>query len=87
MNALLANGHVLDWILAAMLLEGAGLTLTYRLTGRGVRPAVLLANLCSGMCLLLAMRLALGGAWWGFVSAALLGALCFHAGDLARQWK
>jgi hypothetical protein len=39
------------------------------------------------MCLLLAMRLALSGAWWGFSAAALLGALVFHVTDLARNWS
>ncbi len=87
MRALLADGFVLDAILAAMVLEACGLAALHRLTGRGVAPAAYLLNLCSGLCLLLAMRLALGGAWWGYVSSALLGALCLHLGDLWRQWR
>ena len=86
MRDLLADGRVLDAILAGMGLEACFLVALHRLTGRGVAPACLLPNLCSGLCLLLAMRLALGGAWWGFVSLALLGALCLHVGDLWRQW-
>jgi hypothetical protein len=39
------------------------------------------------MCLLLAMRVAAGGAWWGWVSLALLGALAFHLVDLGRAWR
>jgi hypothetical protein len=87
MNALFANGWIIGWILAGMVLEGAGLTALHAWRGRGVAPKLFLANLASGMCLLLAMRLALGGAWWGFTAAALLGALIFHVIDLARNWS
>jgi len=86
MTGLFANGVVLDLILAAMAVEGLGLTLRYALTGRGIAPADFLANLLSGMCVLLGMRLALGGAWWGFVSGSLLGALVFHLVELRRRW-
>ncbi len=87
MAELFANGRVLDLILAGMALEAVGLILLYRTTGRGVRPARLLPNLLSGMCLLLAMRVGAGGAWWGWVSLALLGALAFHLVDLGRAWR
>ena len=86
MTAVLLHGRVLDCILAAMVCEGLGLTMLWRFGRRGVAPGALLWNLGSGACLLLAMRLALGGAWWGFVSGALLGALVLHLGDLRRQW-
>ena len=69
-----------------MLLEGLGLAGLYYFRRRGVAPKRLLWNLGAGMCLLLAMRLALLGVWWGYVSAALLGALILHVGDLRRQW-
>jgi hypothetical protein len=87
MNALFANGWIISWILAGMLLEAAALTGFHAWRGRGVAPKNFLANLASGMCLLLAMRLALGGAWWGFTAASLLGALIFHVTDLARNWS
>jgi len=87
MNALFADGRIIGWILAGMVFEGIGLTFLYAWRGRGVAPRIFLANLASGMCLLLAMRLALGGAWWGFTGAALLGALVFHVTDLARNWS
>ncbi len=77
---------VLDAILAGMVVEAAVLVGLFRFGGRGVPPGALLPNLCAGACLLLAMRLALGGVWWGFVSVALLGGLCFHVWDLQRQW-
>ena len=80
------HGRVLDFILAAMVCEGAAFTALWRFGGRGVAPSALLWNLGSGMCLLLGMRLALGGAWWGFVSAALLAALVLHVSDLRQRW-
>ena len=87
MAELFASGRVLDLILLGMALEGLGLAAFRRATGRGVRPARLLPNLLSGMCLLLAMRASVGGAWWGWVSLALLGALAFHLVDLGRAWQ
>jgi hypothetical protein len=85
-TGLFANGVVLDLILGAMAVEAVVLVLRHRLTGRGIAPRDFLGNLLSGMCLLLGMRLALGGAWWGFISASLLGALVFHVIDLRRNW-
>ena len=87
MADLVASGRVLDLILAAMSLEAAGLVLYRRRTGRGIPPGVVLPNLLSGMCLLLAMRAGLAGAWWGWVSLSLLAALAFHLADLRRAWR
>ncbi len=87
MTDLFASGRIIDWILAGLVLEGFALAALYGRTGRGVAPRVLFANLGSGMCVLLAMRLVLGGAWWGFASAALLFALIFHMVDLTGKWR
>ena len=46
-----------------------------------------LPNLVSGGFLLLAVRAALGGAWWGWVSLCLLAALIGHLEDLRRAWR
>ena len=86
MTALIASGRLFSWIVAAMLLEGACLTILFRWRGWGAAPASLLPNLASGASLVLAMRLALGGVWWGYVSAAMLAALLFHLTDLRRIW-
>jgi hypothetical protein len=87
MTALFSSGRIIDWILAGMVLEGCALAALHARAGRGVAPRAFLANLLSGMCVLLAMRLVLGGAWWGFASAALLAALVFHVVDLAGKWS
>jgi len=87
MTALFASGRIIDWILLGMVLEGCALAALHARTGRGVAPRALVPNLLSGMCVLLAMRLVLGGAWWGYASAALLAALLFHVADLAGKWS
>ncbi len=86
MSDLIASGRVLNLILLGMALEGAALTLLFRLRRQGVPPGALWPNLLSGMCLLLAMRAGLAGAWWGWISMPLLGALGFHVADLKRLW-
>jgi hypothetical protein len=87
MSALFASGHIVDAILVLVVLEAALLAVWHRRTGRGVRPAALAANLCSGGALLLAVRAALVGAWWGWVGAALLAALVAHLVDLRARWR
>jgi hypothetical protein len=87
MAELFAGGRILDWIIAAMLVEAFGLAAWHRWSGRGVAPLAYLPNLASGACLLIAMRLALAGLWWGFASTALLAALAFHVLELARNWR
>lgn len=82
-----ASGRVLDVILLGMAAEGMALAAYHRRTGRGVPPAAVLPNLLSGMCLLLAMRAGLGGAWWGWISMCLLAAGLLHAADLRRLWR
>lgn len=85
--AWVADGRVLDLILLGMALEGAALTLLFGRRGQGVPPGALWPNLLSGMCLLLAMRAGLAGAWWGWVSLPLLGALAGHVVDLRQRWQ
>ena len=70
-----------------MALEAIGMIGFHRVTRRGVLPGRLLPNLLSGMFLLLAMRVGFAGAWWGWVSLSLLGALAFHLVDLGRAWR
>ncbi len=86
MSRLFAGGGVIDWIIAAMLLEAAGLAWWHFRTGRGPAPGDFLATLLSGFCLLVAMRLALGGMAFPLVGASLLAALAFHVADLRRRW-
>jgi hypothetical protein len=86
MGAWVASGRVLDIILIGMGLEAVALVALWRIWHRGIRPRALLPNLCSGMCLLVAMRVGLSGAWWGWISLPLLGALLGHVADLRLRW-
>jgi len=85
--AAVASGRVLDAILVIMVLEGVGLAAYHRATGRGVRPGTLVWTLLAGMALLLAMRLGMAGAWWGWVGLALALAGLLHLADLRRVWR
>jgi len=87
MSGLFASGRIVDLILAFTLLEGLVLAALYRKTGRGVAPADLLGNLASGISLMLALRGALVGAWWGWIGLCLAGSLVAHLVDLRRRWR
>ena len=87
MSELFASGRIVDFILALMVLEGAGLALLYRKTGRGVPVSAIAANLVAGAALLLAVRAALTGAPWGHIAACLVAGLIAHVIELAQRWK
>lgn len=86
MGALFASGRVVDLILVFTVLEGLALVAYHRRTGRGPTPADLLGNLASGVALMLALRGALVGAWWGWIGLCLAGSLLAHLADLRRRW-
>jgi hypothetical protein len=86
MRALFASGHIVDIVLALTAAEAIGVVWYARRTGRGPAPAAFLGNLLSGICLMLALRVALVGAWWGWIGLCLVGALAAHLGDLRRRW-
>jgi hypothetical protein len=85
-QALFAGGWFLDVVLALMLVEGIVLVAYRRLTGRGIAPIAVVANLAAGGGLLLAFRAAVGG--WGAPAIAACMALSFaaHLTDLQRRW-
>jgi hypothetical protein len=87
MSALFASGRIVDLILGLVVLEAALLAGWHARTGRGIPPAALAGTLGAGAGLLLALRAALVGAWWGWVAAALLAALLAHALDLLGRWR
>lgn len=82
---LFASGRILEFILAGMAIEAAGLVWWHRRTGTGLAPAAVLPYLLSGMAMLLAWRLSIGGAWWGWISACLLTGGLLHLLDLRRR--
>ncbi|MFN6252864.1 MAG: hypothetical protein ACK4Y5_12405, partial [Acetobacteraceae bacterium] len=79
--ALFASGRVADLMIAVLLIEALALLVFWWLTGRGLRPQSVLALVLPGVFFALALRAALTGAWWGFVSFALTAAFFAHAWD------
>jgi hypothetical protein len=71
-----ASGRVIDLILALTAAEAIILLLLRYRSGRGLAPGDLLFTLASGACLMIAVRLALVGAWWGWLALFL-----------ARRWR
>lgn len=86
MGELFASGRAVDLVLAFVAVEALVLALHRRHTGRGLPPADLAALLLPGVGLLLALRAALVGAWWGWTALALLAALLAHLADVGRRW-
>ena len=87
MSQWLASPHLVDAVLAFVLLEVAGLALWHRRTGRGPSAVRLLIMLLPGVCLVLALRAALAGAVLPFVPVALAAALICHLADLHSRWR
>ncbi len=82
-----ASGRIIDVVVVLTVLEAAALILWRRMTGTGPRLSAFGLNLLSGLSLMLAVRAALVGAWWGFVAAWMLAALVLHLADLWRVWR
>jgi hypothetical protein len=76
---------IVDYILAGMVAEGAGLVAFRAVTGRG--PSALVANFAAGAALLLAWRLSESGAPIAAVCAALAAAGVAHVSDLVARWR
>jgi hypothetical protein len=87
MEQAFASGRVIDVVLAAVVIQAVVLVAFARRTGRGVPPASLLATLAAGGFLLVALRFALAGAWWGWIGLALLASLAAHVVDLRLRWR
>ncbi len=80
------SGHLIEAILAFTVIEWLMLAMYHRHTGRGVAPADVSRNLLSGLFLMLALREALVGGWWGWIAACLGASFLAHLGDLRRLW-
>jgi hypothetical protein len=84
---LFASGHVVDLIIAFMVIEAVVLLVWRRRLGHGIAPWPLVASLLAGLFLLLALRGALTGAAWHVIALWLAAALGAHLGDLKGRWK
>ncbi len=81
-----SSGWAIDVILALVVLEALALIGLRRFAGRGPMLVQSLPNLLSGAALLVALRLALGQAWWGWTAICLALAFAAHLLDLVARW-
>jgi hypothetical protein len=86
-QAFLADGRFVDAILVLMVVECVGLIAYRRVTGRGIEPGAVIANLIAGGALLVALRAMLTG--WGLPVIGLCMAVsgAAHVADLQRRWR
>lgn len=49
-------------------------------------PLAVAANISAGLCLMLALRGALGGIGWHWIAVALVAAGACHVADLVARW-
>jgi hypothetical protein len=78
---------LIDAVIAFTLLECAALMVYHRFTGKGVSVRDFLANMVSGLCLMLALRCLARDAGGPWIAAFLLAAGAAHGIDLWMRWK
>ena len=79
--------RLITLVISITLLEGLGLWLYRRRTGKGVPANEFIANWVSGLCLMLALLCAVRGLWWVWVSMWLLASGIAHWTDVFRRWQ
>jgi hypothetical protein len=87
MSELFASGRIGDLILVLLAAEGLFLFFRWRATGRGPAPREVLPTVLSGFFLVLALRQALVGGWWGWTGLFLAAGGLAHAADLRSRWR
>ena len=87
MAEIFASGTLIDGILLLVVCEIVALALLWRWRRRGIAPADLIPNVLAGGFLLLALRLALGGAGWMVCIACLAAGGIAHLIDITRRWQ
>lgn len=87
MSELFESGRIVDLIIGLMLVETVVLFAYLRRTGRIVARGSIVSNLLAGVFLLLALRLALVAASWGWIALCLAAALFAHIADLGRRLR
>ena len=87
MDSLFASGRIVDILLVLMVIEAIALIAFHRRSGAGIKTRHVLSNLIAGMCLFLALRLALTDAPWPWIGAGLGAALLAHLADLKSRWR
>lgn len=87
MNDALRLAQIVDLVIAFTLIECAALALYHRAAAKGVAPRDFLANMASGLCLMLALRCAVRDAGTAWIALFLLGAGAAHGTDIWMRWR
>lgn len=87
MEDLFASGRIVDIIIGLMAFEAIALIAYHKSTGQGIKVPQVLSNLLAGICLFLALRLAITDAHWTWIGVALGAALAAHIIDLTSRWR
>ncbi|WP_233167921.1 hypothetical protein [Xylophilus sp. ASV27] len=86
-DTLLNLVRLLDGVIILTAIEGTALLVHHRLTGRGLGPGAYLLNLVSGLCLMAALRCAVGGSDSLWIVLWLTAAGAAHGVDMWKRWS
>jgi hypothetical protein len=86
LGPLFQSGRIVDLIIVVMVVEAIFLAVYHRRSGRGLGVLQVMSNFLAGLCLLVALRLALTGAPWTWIAASLASAFAAHLADLKSRW-
>jgi hypothetical protein len=78
---------LVDLVIAFTLVECIALVLYHRASGKGVAPRDFLANMVSGVCLMLALRSLVHDAGAAWIVLSLLAAGIAQGSDLWMRWR
>ncbi len=87
MNPGFGIAQIIDAVIVFTVVECIALTAYHRLTGKGVAARDFLANMLSGLCLMLALRCLAREADPICVAAFVLAAGVAHGIDIRMRWK
>lgn len=87
MDALIASGNIVLWMLGFVAVEVIGLWIYWNRTGGGIAPLPLLVNVGAGSSIMVALYCFARGADWRVVAGWLVLSLLFHTADLKQRWS
>ncbi|MEO8281709.1 MAG: hypothetical protein ABI564_18565 [Ideonella sp.] len=78
---------LIDLVIGVTLVEALALLLVHYFSGKGVAPLDFLANMVSGLCLMLALRSSVRDAGVAWLALFLLAAGVAHGIDILMRWR
>ncbi len=87
MQQFFASGRVADLLLGILLLEAVAIAIYARVSADPGVFGRVAPSLLPGALLMIALRLALTGAWWGWIALAIAASLPAHLLDLRNRLR